>query len=99
MVVSEQKKSCLNGLLWRRGLRGVEKIIKRFKSSSDNAIILELPAWEGLDFPSSQLELLIVTRLPFESPDRPMTKAMYNLLKDQGKARSIVMHCRKPRSN
>jgi len=64
-----------------------EKIIKRFKSSSDNAIILGASSfWEGLDFPSSQLELLIVTRLPFESPDRPMTKAMYNLLKDQGKS-------------
>ncbi|GAK47882.1 Rad3-related DNA helicase [Secundilactobacillus oryzae JCM 18671] len=64
-----------------------EKIIKRFKSTGENAIILGAASfWEGLDFPSSQLELLVVTRLPFDSPGMPMVKAVSDMLKEQGKS-------------
>ena len=48
----------------------------------DDAILLGAGSfWEGIDLPQEQLELLIVTQLPFESPDQTTTKARYQQLR------------------
>lgn len=53
-----------------QGLHGSRaKIIREF-NDEDNAILLGAASfWEGVDFPGNRLEYLIVTRLPFRSPD------------------------------
>lgn len=62
-----------------------DKILKQF-SSGHNAILLGATSfWEGVDLPRTALELLIVTRLPFDAPDEIMTRAHNNLLKQEGK--------------
>ncbi|AVK60334.1 diguanylate cyclase [Lactobacillus sp. CBA3605] len=58
-----------------------EKLLRRFVQG-DHAILLGAASfWEGIDLPQDQLELLIVTQLPFESPDRTTTKARYQQLR------------------
>jgi ATP-dependent DNA helicase DinG len=64
-----------NGLTDQRrilaqGIHGSRpKIIREF-NDEDNAILLGAASfWEGVDFPGDRLEYLIVTRLPFRSPD------------------------------
>jgi len=58
-----------------------EKLLRRFMQG-DNAILLGAASfWEGIDLPQEQLELLIVTQLPFESPDQTTTKARYQQLR------------------
>ena len=53
-----------------QGIHGSKaKIIREF-NDEENAILLGAASfWEGVDFPGDRLEYLIVTRLPFRSPD------------------------------
>jgi ATP-dependent DNA helicase DinG len=39
--------------------------------------------WEGIDFKHNGVDLAIVTRLPFESPDQPEVKLRTECLKKQ----------------
>ncbi|MCH3922943.1 MAG: DEAD/DEAH box helicase [Limosilactobacillus sp.] len=64
---------------------GREKLLKQF-ANGHNAILLGATSfWEGVDLPKTALELLIVTRLPFDAPNEVMTRAHNDLLKRQGK--------------
>lgn len=61
-----------------------EKIVKRFEHN-DNSILLGTDSfWEGLDLPGNALEILVVTRLPFDSPERPFIKEKYQFLQSKG---------------
>lgn len=62
-----------------------ERITKRFTTGHDAILLGAASFWEGIDLPADQLELLIVTRLPFESPDRVFVKANYARLEAAGK--------------
>lgn len=68
--------------LLAQGVNGSrEKLLRRFVQG-DNAILLGAASfWEGIDLPQEQLELLIVTQLPFDSPDQTTTKARYQQLR------------------
>lgn len=62
-----------------------DKILKQF-STGQNAVLLGATSfWEGVDLPQAALELLIITRLPFDAPDEIMNRAHNNLLRRQGK--------------
>lgn len=52
-----------------------EKIAKRFSRSQGGILLGAESFWEGLDLPGAALRVVIVTRLPFEFPDRPLIKA------------------------
>lgn len=71
-----------NRELLAQGVNGSrEKLLRRFMQG-DNAILLGAASfWEGIDLPQEQLELLIITQLPFESPDQTTTKARYQQLR------------------
>lgn len=62
-----------------------ERMTKRFVTGHDSILLGAASFWEGIDLPADQLELLIVTRLPFESPDRVFVKANYARLEAAGK--------------
>lgn len=61
-----------------------EKLLKRFIQSNDSILFGADSFWEGVDLPGDSLQLLIVTRLPFENPERPMVKARQAYLEKQG---------------
>ncbi|MFC3634357.1 helicase C-terminal domain-containing protein [Enterococcus rivorum] len=63
---------------------GREKLLKRFFHSKDSILLGADSFWEGVDLPGDALQILIVTRLPFENPKRPFVKARYNYLEDKG---------------
>nr|WP_153709642.1 helicase C-terminal domain-containing protein [Limosilactobacillus caviae] len=62
-----------------------DKILKQFSSGQNSILLGASSFWEGIDLPSSALELLIITRLPFDSPDEIMNRAHNKLLQQQGK--------------
>lgn len=62
-----------------------EKILKQFANGTNSILLGAASFWEGIDLPKSALELLIVTRLPFDSPDQVMNRAYNQLLRQQGK--------------
>ncbi|WP_207940946.1 ATP-dependent DNA helicase DinG [Enterococcus sp. DIV2402] len=61
-----------------------EKLLKRFMQSNNSILFGADSFWEGVDLPGDSLQLLIVTRLPFENPERPMVKARQMYLEKKG---------------
>ncbi|WHY84421.1 ATP-dependent DNA helicase DinG [Neobacillus novalis] len=51
----------------------------------DKAILLGTSSfWEGVDIPGEDLSCLIIVRLPFSSPEEPLTEAKCQLISEQG---------------
>lgn len=71
--------------LLAQGVTGsAEKIAKRF-AVSQNALLLGAASFfEGIDYPAKQLEMVILTRLPFDSPSQPVVAARYAHLTGAG---------------
>lgn len=63
-----------------------DKLLKQFATGTDSVLLGAASFWEGIDLPEDQLQLLIVTRLPFDSPDDVLVKAQHEHLKRQGKS-------------
>lgn len=65
-----------------QGLSGSrERILKRFFRSQGGILLGADSFWEGVDLPGKALSILVVTRLPFESPERPYVKAKHYWMK------------------
>ncbi|GBG95096.1 ATP-dependent helicase [Ligilactobacillus salitolerans] len=81
-----------NGQLSKRTLLaqgisgGVEKIRKRFLMDRDHqAILLGTGSfWEGIDLPQDDLELLLITRLPFQPVETIVNQARYQAAEREG---------------
>lgn len=61
-----------------------EKLLKRFLLSKDALLFGADSFWEGIDLPGDILQILIVTRLPFENPKRLQVKARNDFLAAAG---------------
>lgn len=59
------------------------RILKNFKRSRPAVILGADSFFEGIDLPNEELELLILTRLPFPAPNAPLTRLKTNALKKQ----------------
>lgn len=62
-----------------------EKLLKQFATGHNSILMGASSFWEGIDLPNNQLQMLIITRLPFDAPNEAFTKAEHALLKHQGK--------------
>jgi ATP-dependent DNA helicase DinG len=60
------------------------KIARRFAVSTNAVLLGAASFFEGVDYPSKQLESVIVTRLPFANPSDPVVKARAEVLKANG---------------
>ncbi|MFL2134124.1 ATP-dependent DNA helicase DinG [Desemzia sp. FAM 24101] len=78
-----QRKSDFFGReILAQGLSGSrERILKRFFRSQGGILLGADSFWEGVDLPGKALSVLVVTRLPFESPERPYVKAKHYWMK------------------
>jgi ATP-dependent DNA helicase DinG len=71
--------------LFAQGIGGSrEKLLKKFRLSQNGILFGADSFWEGVDLPGATLEIVVVTRLPFENPNRPLVKARNEYLKTQG---------------
>jgi ATP-dependent DNA helicase DinG len=61
-----------------------EQILSDFKKSKLAVIFGTDSFWEGVDLPGSQLELLMITRLPFATPAEPIEAARMERLESAG---------------
>lgn len=80
-----QRNSAFSGReLLAQGISGSrERMLKRFFRSQGSILLGAASFWEGVDLPGRALQVLVVTRLPFDSPDRPFVKAKYQWLEKQ----------------
>lgn len=60
------------------------KISKLFKKASQSIVLGSDSFWEGVDFPEDELKVVIITRLPFDSPEMPLVKKRHKELLDRG---------------
>lgn len=71
--------------LMAQGISGSrERLLKRFYHSKGSMLLGSESFWEGVDLPGQALEILVVVRLPFESPAQPIVKARYERLEAEG---------------
>lgn len=76
----DQRDILAQGITGRR-----EKLLKQFAAGTSSILLGASSFWEGIDLPKTALEMLIITRLPFDAPDEIMTRAHNDLLRREGK--------------
>ncbi len=64
-----------------QGEESIDRLIEEFKKDISSVLLGTLSFWEGVDIPGESLSLVIITRLPFEVPDDPITSARIEYIK------------------
>lgn len=60
-------------------------LIRGLRQTPDGILLGTDAMWEGLDLPGDLLEILVITKLPFDVPTEPLVKAYSELLTSEGK--------------
>lgn len=58
-----------------------DRLIRRFRSSRGGLLLGTDSLWEGIDVPGAALEIVVITKLPFEVPGDPVVSARIDQLK------------------
>lgn len=62
------------------------RLMERFRGAKAAVLLGTASFWQGVDFPGEELELLIVTRLPFPVPSDPRAEAIAEDLEREGRS-------------
>lgn len=60
-------------------------LIRGLRQTPDGILLGTDVMWEGLDLPGDLLEILVITKIPFDVPAEPLVKAYSQLLTSEGK--------------
>ena len=62
----------------------MNRLLERKRAEPRSVLIGTDSLWEGIDVPGEALTLVVVTRLPFQNPSHPLTKARMKALEQRG---------------
>ena len=68
-----------------QGEQPLPRLLERKRAEPTSVLIGTDSLWEGIDLRGDALTLLVITRLPFQSPGHPLTQARMAMLKSQGR--------------
>lgn len=71
-------------LLRQRSDGSPAQVLARFRENEHSVLLGAASFWQGVDVRGRTLRNVIITRLPFEPPDRPLTEARCERIKSQG---------------
>lgn len=61
-----------------------EQLLREFREHGDAVLLGTASFWEGVDVPGSALRLVVIDRLPFASPEDPLTRARLVRARESG---------------
>jgi ATP-dependent DNA helicase DinG len=61
-----------------------EQLLREFREHGDAVLLGTASFWEGVDVRGSALRLVVIDRLPFASPDDPVTRARGRQVREEG---------------
>jgi len=71
--------------VWMQGRDGSRSAILEAFRECDNGVLFGTSSfWQGVDVRGRSLRNVIITRLPFEPPDRPLTEARLERVRERG---------------
>jgi len=77
--------------LWVQGRDGSRThILARFCENPRSVLLGVASFWQGVDVRGESLRNVIITRLPFEPPDRPLTEARLDRIRERGEDPFLV---------
>ena len=59
-------------------------LLEKFKNDTDSVLMATHSFWQGVDVPGESLSAVIIDKLPFPRPDRPLTRARGERLRSEG---------------
>lgn len=59
-------------------------LLERFRAQPRSVLLGAASFWQGVDVQGDALRNVIITKLPFDPPDRPLTEARLERIKDNG---------------
>ncbi len=60
------------------------KILEQFRENEHSVLLGAASFWQGVDVRGNTLRNVIITKLPFDPPDRPLTQARLELIEQRG---------------
>jgi ATP-dependent DNA helicase DinG len=67
-----------------QGEAPLARLLERKRAEETSVLLGTDSLWEGIDVRGGALTLLVITRLPFQSPGHPLTRARLQRIKDRG---------------
>lgn len=61
-------------------------LLEQFKTDKDSVLFATSSFWEGVDAPGNTLRMVVITKLPFQTPDEPIFKARLDRLTKLGRS-------------
>lgn len=87
-AVAELVESGFEGKGWQLLVQGggmpTQRMVHEFKSNPRSVLFGVSSFWTGVDVPGEALSNVIITRLPFTTPDHPLTEARLEEIEAQG---------------
>ncbi|MBU2575246.1 MAG: ATP-dependent DNA helicase [Elusimicrobia bacterium] len=70
--------------LFRQGEKPPQQLLADFKKAGNGILLATDTFWQGIDVPGSALSCVVITRLPFLSPDTPLEEARQEWMAAKG---------------